>query len=69
MSNLHVHDVLHVSDIPGDENIEILESPETVIATVGIVREEPVEAPPAEETPAEPEVIGKGKKEEEEEEK
>ncbi len=66
VSNLHVHDVLHVSDIPGDENIEILESPETVIATVGIVREEPVEAPAAEEAPAEPEVIGKGKKEDEE---
>jgi large subunit ribosomal protein L25 len=66
VSNLHVHDVLHVSDIPADENIEILEPPESVIATVGIVREEPVEAPAGEETPAEPEVIGKGKKEEEE---
>ena len=66
MSHLGVHDLLHVSDIPADENIEILESPETVIATVGIVREEPVEAPAAtEETPAEPEVIGKGKKEDE----
>jgi large subunit ribosomal protein L25 len=69
VSNLGVHDVLHVSDIPHDENIEILEPPDSVIATVGIVREEPVEAPAEEETPAEPEVIGKGKKEEEEEEK
>jgi large subunit ribosomal protein L25 len=67
VSNLDVHDVLHVSDIPSDENLEILESPDSVIATVGIVREEVVEAPAAEETPAEPEVIGKGKKEEEEE--
>jgi large subunit ribosomal protein L25 len=66
VSNLHVHDVLHISDIPADENIEILEPPDSVIATVGIVREEPTEAPAAEETPAEPEVIGKGKKEEEE---
>jgi large subunit ribosomal protein L25 len=66
VSHLGVHDLLHVSDIPTDENIEILESPETVIATVGIVREEPVEAPAVtEEAPAEPEVIGKGKKEEE----
>jgi large subunit ribosomal protein L25 len=65
VSHLGVHDMLHVSDIPVDENIEILESPETVIATVGIVREEPVEAPVVEETAAEPEVIGKGKKEEE----
>ena len=67
VSNLGVHEVLHVSDIPADERIELLESPETVIATVGIVREEPVEAPAGEETPAEPEVIGKGKKEDEEE--
>jgi large subunit ribosomal protein L25 len=66
VSHLGVHDLLHVSDIPTDENIEILESPETVIATVGIVREEPVEAPAVtEEAPAEPEVIGKGKKEDE----
>ena len=67
VTNLGVHDVLHISDIPADETIEILESPETVIATVGVVREEPLEVPAAEETPAEPEVIGKGKKEEEEE--
>jgi large subunit ribosomal protein L25 len=67
VSHLGVHELLHVSDIPTDENIEILASPETVIATVGIIREEPVEAPAAteEEAPAEPEVIGKGKKEEE----
>jgi large subunit ribosomal protein L25 len=67
VSHLGVHEMLHVSDIPVDENIEILESPETVIATVGIVREEPVEAPAVtDEATAEPEVIGKGKKEEEE---
>src|ERR1041385_9174424 len=67
VSNLDVHDVLHVSDIPVAEGVEILTDAEIVIATVGIVREE-VEAPtPVEgEEPAEPEVIGKGKKEEEE---
>jgi large subunit ribosomal protein L25 len=70
VSNLGVHDVLHVSDIPVDEKIEILDAPDNVIATVGIVKEEPVAAPvPVEgEAPAEPEVIGKGKKEEEGEE-
>jgi large subunit ribosomal protein L25 len=69
VSNLDVHDVLHVSDIPISDNIEILEAPETVIATVGIVREEVAPAPVLEgEEPAEPEVIGKGKKEEEGEE-
>jgi large subunit ribosomal protein L25 len=67
VSNLGVHDLLHVSDIPADENIEILNEPDTVIATVSVVREEPVEAPAVEEAAAEPEVIGKGKKEDEDE--
>lgn len=67
VSNLDVHDVLHVSDIPVSETVEILTDPEQVIATVGIVREEVVATPAAEgEEPAEPEVIGKGKKEEDE---
>ena len=66
VSNLHVHDVLHVSDIPPIEGVEILETPENVIATVGIVKEEPVATAAVEEAPAEPEVIGKGKKEDEE---
>ena len=66
VTNLGVHDVLHVSDIPVPAGVEILEEADTVIATVGVVKEEVVEAPPAEgEAPAEPEVIGKGKKEEE----
>ena len=66
VSNLGVHDVLHVSDIPADERIEILEAPEMVLATVGVVREEEVAPAPAPEgEAAEPEVIGKGKKEEE----
>ena len=67
VSGLHVHDVLHISDIPAMPGVEILESAETVVATVGIVKEEPVAAPAVEEEgPAEPEVIGKGKKEDEE---
>lgn len=66
VSNLDVHDVLHVSDIPVAEGIEILTEAELVIATVGIVKEEVVAPTPVEgEEPAEPEVIGKGKKEEE----
>jgi large subunit ribosomal protein L25 len=67
VSNLDVHDVLHVSDIPVSAAIEILTDPEQVIATVGIVKEEELAATtPAEgEEPAEPEVIGKGKKDEE----
>ena len=66
VTNLDVHDVLHVSDIQVPENVEILNPPELVIATVGIVKEEVEPTPVVEgEEPAEPEVIGKGKKEEE----
>ncbi len=67
VSNLDVHDVLHVSDLVVPEGVEILEEADAVIATVGIVKEEVEAAPVIEgEEPAEPEVIGKGKKEEEE---
>jgi large subunit ribosomal protein L25 len=69
VSNLDVHDVLHVSDIPVSDTVEILTDADQVIATVGIVKEEAAPAPTLEgEEPAEPEVIGKGKKEEEGEE-
>ena len=68
VENLGVHDVLHVSDIKVEANVEILTSPDTVIATVGVIREEEVApvVPVEGEEPAEPEVIGKGKKEDEE---
>jgi large subunit ribosomal protein L25 len=67
VTNLEVHQVLHVSDIPTAEGIEILEAPDTVIATVGVVKEEPVAVVAVEgEVSTEPEVIGKGKKEDEE---
>jgi large subunit ribosomal protein L25 len=66
VTNLGVHDVLHASDIPISEGVEILTDADTVIATVGVVKEEPVAVVPVEgEVPVEPEVIGKGKKEEE----
>ena len=66
VTNLDVHDTLHVSDIPVSSAVEILTDAELVIATIGIVREEVASAPAVEgEEPAEPEVIGKGKKEEE----
>lgn len=67
VTNLKVHEVLHVSDIPVAEGVEILEEPDAAIATVSVVKEEPVAAaaPVEGEAPAEPEVIGKGKKEEE----
>jgi len=68
VTNLDVHETLHVSDIKVAEGIEILTDGEQVIATVGIVKEEVAATPAEGEEPAEPEVIGKGKKEEEGEE-
>ena len=60
--------VLHVSDLQVADNVEILNEPETVLATVGIIQEEPVEETAmTEEEGAEPEVIGKGKKDDESE--
>src|SRR5580765_1002499 len=59
VSHLDVHDVLHVSDLKVGEGIEILEDPDSVIATVGIVKEEVAAVVAVEgEEPAEPEVIG-----------
>jgi large subunit ribosomal protein L25 len=68
VTNLDVHETLHVSDIKVAEGVEILTDGDVVIATVGIVKEEVAAAPAEGEEPAEPEVIGKGKKEEDEEE-
>jgi large subunit ribosomal protein L25 len=66
VSHLGAHDVLHVSDIKVDEGITIITDPETAVATVATVREEQVEERTPEGEVSEPEVIGKGKKEDEE---
>jgi large subunit ribosomal protein L25 len=66
VSHLGVHEVLHVSDIKVDEGITIIADPETAVATVAVVREEQVEERTPEAEVSEPEVIGKGKKEDEE---
>src|ERR671916_54992 len=66
VSHLGVHEVLHVSDIRVDEGVTILTEPETAVATVAVVREEQVEERTPEEEVSEPEVIGKGKKDDEE---
>ena len=66
VSHLDVHDVLHISDIKVAEGIEILHEADQAVATVGVTKEEVEAAPAVEgEAPAEPEVIGKGKKEDE----
>jgi large subunit ribosomal protein L25 len=66
VSHLGAHDVLHVSDVKVDEGITIVTDPETAVATVAAIREEQVEERTPEEDVSEPEVIGKGKKEDEE---
>ena len=67
VSGLKVHDVLHIGDLAiGGEDFVVLTPPETAIATVAFVREEQVEERTPEEEVSEPEVIGKGKKEDEE---
>lgn len=68
VSNLKVWDSIHVRDIKFEEGIKVISDPDEVIATITLEEEEVEAAPSVEETP-EPEVIKKGKKAEEEEEK
>lgn len=68
ISSLGIGDTLTAAEIPVSADIKILTDPEMVVATIAAPRvheEEVVE--PIEEELAEPEVIGKGKKPEEEE--
>ena len=66
VSHLGVHEVLHVSDLQVPEGVTVLAEPDTAVATVAVVREEQVEERTPEEDVSEPEVIGKGKKDDEE---
>jgi large subunit ribosomal protein L25 len=66
VSGLGVHEMLHVSDLQVGEGITIITDPETAVATVATLREEPAEDIAPETEAVEPEVIGKGKKEDEE---
>lgn len=73
VSNLGLHQVLRVSDLPHSEKIKFLEAEDTTVAHVTAIREEVPEAAAAEAvdvatvstagTPAEPEVAKKGKTE------
>jgi large subunit ribosomal protein L25 len=64
VSNLEIGQSVHVSDLNLAEGIRVLTSPDEVIVTVTAVKEEEAVAPAPAET-VEPEVIKKGKKEEE----
>lgn len=66
VTHLHANEALHASDLKVPEGVKILTPDDTVVATVNFMTEEVEEPAAAEEGPTEPEVIGKGKKEEEE---
>lgn len=65
VTKLGMGDSLHLSDIAMPEGLELLDDPETLVASVSHLKEEAEEPAEAEEG-AEPEVIGKGKSEDEE---
>jgi large subunit ribosomal protein L25 len=70
ISGLGMHQFLHVSDLKLPEGVKVIEDPERVVVGVTHLRvtEEPVAAAAVDATavPAEPEVIARGKKVEEE---
>jgi len=72
VSNLGLNEALRVSDLPTNEKVKILEGPDQVVVHVVSVKEEVAATPAAAvaaegeaATAAEPEVVKKGKKEEE----
>jgi large subunit ribosomal protein L25 len=71
VTNLDIHQVLRVSDLPHSEKIKFLEAEDATVAHVVSIREEVVATPEVDAatvstagTPAEPEVAKKGKPEE-----
>lgn len=65
VSNLNIHDAIYVRDLPADK-YEILNEPEQLVISVLAPRLEETPVPAAAPEAAEPEVIGHGKKAEEE---
>jgi large subunit ribosomal protein L25 len=57
VTDLNVGESIHVSDMKIGEGVEVHESPESVVVSIVVVKEEELE--PQLEMPAEPEVIGK----------
>ncbi|MDZ7267267.1 MAG: 50S ribosomal protein L25 [candidate division KSB1 bacterium] len=66
VSHLNIHDAIFVRDLPTDK-FEILNEPEQIVVSVLAPRLEETPAPAAAPEATEPEVIGHGKKAEEEE--
>lgn len=66
ISNLGIDEAITVADLKLPEGVTTTADPETMVARIGVIEEAPTEeAAPAEEGGAEPEVIGRGKKDEE----
>ena len=64
VTELKLHDVVRVSDLPRPEGVEILDDPDRIVVSVSAMRAEAV-TETADEAVAEPELIKKGKPEEE----
>lgn len=69
VTSMAVHDVVRVRDIEVAEGIEVLDDPERVVVSIGLPRAEVVAEVAEEAAVAEPELIKKGKPEEDEEKK
>jgi large subunit ribosomal protein L25 len=73
VTDLGIHDAIRVSDLPVNAKVKVLEDPDQVVVHVVSVKVEaapaagaaPAEGEAAAAAPAEPEVMKKGKKEEE----
>lgn len=66
-SDLGVHESLHASDVKLPDGVKLITDSTVTLVTVTIIKEEEIVTPVAGAVAAEPEVIGKGKKEEGEE--
>jgi len=66
VADMALNDVLHIKDLKVPDGVKVLQDGELIVATVKEVLEQ-VEAPPAEEGAAEPELIGRKPAEGEEE--
>jgi large subunit ribosomal protein L25 len=61
VSNLELHGIIHVSDLPHSGSLKFLEDETATVAHVTIIKEEVPAADAVAATPAEPEVAKKGK--------
>jgi len=66
VSGLNINDSIHVEDLKLGEDIQLLDNPRDVVATVSVVKEEvePVPGEVAPDAPTGPEVIGEKEREE-----